>query len=108
MANDGGDERRSNDETQITKERYHHTFPPLRHLAYFGGYIPLLYPRNPLSPFARGDAALGRGRKPQRRLRKIRRRHLFDQFDDTVLPFASDLLQIRVVLIEPHSRICQQ
>ena len=70
--------------------------------------ICLVYPRNPRSTFGCGDAALSRSRKPQRRLREIRRRHLFNQLDDSVLPFASDLLQIRIVLIEPHSRIRQQ
>jgi hypothetical protein len=74
----------------------------------FGGHLSLVYPRNPRSTFGCGDAALSRSRKPQRRLREIRRRHLFNQLDDSVLPFASDLLQIRIVLIEPHSRIRQQ
>src|SRR4030095_3398171 len=82
--------------------------PPFTSFNVFDGHLSLVYPRNPRSTFGCGDAALSRSRKPQRRLREIRRRHLFDPLDDSVLPFASDFPQIRIVLIEPHSRIRQQ
>lgn len=83
-------------------------FPLSHHLTYLADIFFLSIRENPRSTFGCGDAALSRSRKPQRRLREIRRRHLFNQLDDSVLPFASDLLQIRIVLIEPHSRIRQQ
>ena len=90
-------------------ERYLITGLPLsRHLTYFADIFPFSIREVRGQPAAAATRALRCGRKPQRRLRKIRRRHLFDQLDDSVLPFASDLLQIRIVLIEPHSRIRQQ
>ena len=45
---------------------------------------------------------------PSRRLGEIRRRHVFDQLHDSVLPFASDLLQIWIILIQAHPQICHQ
>ena len=107
MTNDADNEGRSSDELKLRELPHHRSFPLSHHLTYLADIF-LSIRENPRSTFGCGDAALSRSRKPQRWLREIRRRHLFNQLDDSVLPFASDLLQIRIVLIEPHSRIRQQ
>ena len=108
MTNDADNEGRSSDELKLRKRPHHRSFPLSHHLTCLVDIFPFSIREMRGQPAAAATRALGCGRKPQRRLREIRRRHLFNQLDDSVLPFASDLLQIRIVLIEPHSRIRQQ